>query len=339
MFRVTLDLPIPIFTNGILQLVCSSISGFGLEGPYRDIPGYECIVHALIGTMAHQAGVREPPIYEGIPYPSLGAAYLSIIGILGALLRRSQDGVGRHIETSLYDGVLAYMGVMWADADKGPTRHDIGGVRVVCRGFACADGEDSYIGVHTGSHGGWGRFIKLIGLDDRVAFSADGMDHGKPLTPEEKKIMEIEVPEIFAKRSRDEWLKILIEADIAAVPIYQAGEAFDHEQVRHNRMTVRVNDAVLGEVDQVGPSLRFSSHPVAMAPSPAPTTGQDTRAVLNKPPWPARSDDPVPGQAKVRSLPRGDHCFGSRFLPCGTLRCPASCRSRSGRSEVGTDTG
>ena len=47
------------------RLVYCSISGFGADGPYRDCRGYESFVHAVVGTMAQQAGHREGPIFQG----------------------------------------------------------------------------------------------------------------------------------------------------------------------------------------------------------------------------------------------------------------------------------
>jgi crotonobetainyl-CoA:carnitine CoA-transferase CaiB-like acyl-CoA transferase len=93
--------------------VYCSISGFGLDGPWRDVKGYEAIVHAVVGTMADQVGHREGPIYQGIPFASIGASYLALIGVLAALYRRNDDGLGRHVETSMMDGALAYLSMLW----------------------------------------------------------------------------------------------------------------------------------------------------------------------------------------------------------------------------------
>ena len=68
---------------------------------------------ALAGTMADQAGHREPPIFQGLPFASIGAGYLGLIGTLAALYRRDQDGVGRRVETSLFDGAMAYHAMLW----------------------------------------------------------------------------------------------------------------------------------------------------------------------------------------------------------------------------------
>ena len=74
------------------NLVYCSITGFGSDGPRRDIPGHEAIVHALVGTMSQpsgQLGHRDGPIYEALPFASMGAGYLAVMGILSAIYRDS----------------------------------------------------------------------------------------------------------------------------------------------------------------------------------------------------------------------------------------------------------
>ena len=46
-------------------LVYCSISGFGTDGPWRDLPGHEALVHALVGTTGEQVGMRPAPISRG----------------------------------------------------------------------------------------------------------------------------------------------------------------------------------------------------------------------------------------------------------------------------------
>jgi crotonobetainyl-CoA:carnitine CoA-transferase CaiB-like acyl-CoA transferase len=250
------------------HLVYVSISSFGIFGP--STPGYEAIVHASVGTMGIQGGFRPGPIYEGLPFASFGASHLALIGMLAALYRRRIDGIGRHVETSLLDGALAYLGIKWADVDRGVARADPGSIRLVCRPFRCADNEDTYVGVHTGAVGGFARFLKLIGLDDRVSYSASGMDLGVPMDPQERAIIDTEVPEVFAQEKREVWLERLTAADIAATPILRPGEIFDQPQVLHNQMVVKVNDPEFGIVEQVALPIRFGkSSDINVDPAPS----------------------------------------------------------------------
>ena len=266
------------------RLVYCSISGFGADGPHRDTPGYEALVHAVVGTMADQVGHRGGPIFQGLPFASIGAAYLALIGILGALLRRHEDGVGRRVETSLFDGALAYHSMLWGETDMSvattPPAMQPGGtmtMRLVTRSFQCAD--DKFIGIHTGAVGAFGRLMKVLGLEDRLAPSATGMDIGVPLSVEEQQLLASELPRIFRTQPRDFWVKALLEADVCGIEHLRPGEVFDTEQSRHNGMVVAVDDPVLGRVEQVGPPARFPALPVEVRCG-APAAGQHTREVL-----------------------------------------------------------
>lgn len=168
--------------------VYCSITGFGAEGPFRDLRGYESIVHAVIGTMGEQVGHREGPIFENLPFASTGAACLALIGVLASLYRQADDGLGRHVETSLLDGALAFLSMVWGDIDGGPPRIAVGSSRSIVRSFRCAG--DDYIGVHTGAVGAFGRLMKALGLDDRIPPSESGLDIGMPLTPEQQLILD-----------------------------------------------------------------------------------------------------------------------------------------------------
>ena len=250
------------------SVVCCSITGFGAEGPLRDLPGYESLVHAVIGTMGEQVGHREGPIFEGLPFASAGAAYLALIGILGALYRQADDGLGRHVETSLLDGALAFLSMVWGDADGDTARMATGSRRLIARTYLCA-GEE-YIGVHTGAVGAFGRLMKALGLDDRIPPSENGLDMGVPLTPQEQFILDGEIHDIFASRSRREWEEKLREADVCAIPTLYPGEVFDAPQAVHNDMVTTVEDPVLGTVEQVAGPLRFSAASRVTRPAPAP---------------------------------------------------------------------
>jgi crotonobetainyl-CoA:carnitine CoA-transferase CaiB-like acyl-CoA transferase len=260
------------------SVVCCSISGFGADGPLRALPGYEPVVHAVVGTMGEQVGHRDGPIFEGLPFASAGAAYLALIGILAALYRQADDGTGHHVETSLLDGALAFLSMVWGDVDGAAARLTTGANRLVARSYLCAG--DEYIGVHTGAVGAWGRLMKAVGLDDRVSSSENGLDMGIPLTPEERVIMDGEIHDIFASRSRREWEQRLTEADVCAIPLLLPGEVFDAPQATHNGMAVEVDDLVLGAVQQVAAPLRFSAAGRRAQPAPAPASGQHTAEIL-----------------------------------------------------------
>ncbi len=288
------------------SLVSCSISGFGVDGPLRDVPAEEALVHALVGTMADQPGHREGPIFQGLPFATIGAAYLALIGILGAVLRREEDGVGRHVETSLLDGALSFHSMLWGESDAKagvPTPSlKLGAsatIRLVTRSFQCAD--DEFIGIHTGAKGAFGRLMEVVGFADRIPPSADGMDMNLQLDPEQQALIQEQLPAVFLTRPRSEWIEVLLEADVCAVEHQRPCEVFDSAQATHNEMVVRVEDRVLGPVEQVAPPVRLSAHPDRGEPAPTPAPGQHTQQLSEDPAW-TRAEPPSGPPTEPRPL-------------------------------------
>jgi crotonobetainyl-CoA:carnitine CoA-transferase CaiB-like acyl-CoA transferase len=256
-------------------LVYCSISGFGAEGEHRNLPGYEALVHALLGTMGDQAGFRDGPIFVGVPSASSGAAYLGLIGILASLYRRQCDGWGRHVETSLLDGMIAYVSQSWGYSARNKERYRTGGTRFYIKTLRCAD--DEYIGVHTAARGAFDRLMTLVGIADSVR-PVDGSEASTPLTPAEESAL-AEIPDIFETQPRKVWLERLIEANICAIPVLRPTEVFDEPQAVHNAMVVEVPDPTLGMVQQIAPPIKHGRTP-AVVGAGAPTAGQHTDEIL-----------------------------------------------------------
>ena len=303
------------------RLVCASISGFGEDGTLAEVPGHEAIIQSYVGVSGEQVGMRPPPIYEGLPFASIGASYLAVIGSLAALYRRARDGRGRHVQTSLVDGALSYLGMLWGDADDVNAAPPVvpGSIRLISRSFRCAD--DEYIGVHTGAVGAFGRLIKELGLSGRIGVTEDGSDMRLPLDDTERGIVLEEIPAIFESQRRDVWLKRLLEADVAAIPELRPGQIFDEPQVRHNEMVVTIDDPVFGPVEQVAPAIRFrglSHRPNGGAPTVGQHDNQGQRIAHEEPKESsADSATEVPLLDGLRVLDAGAYYagpFSSRLL-------------------------
>jgi crotonobetainyl-CoA:carnitine CoA-transferase CaiB-like acyl-CoA transferase len=269
------------------RLVVCSLSGYGAAAVDRDRPGYDSLVSARMGLLSEHQQPGGRPVYLGVPIASIGAALLAVIGIGAALVAREDTGRGRHVETSLVDGALAFMSMFWESLENEPAATGGGSrsaapsrYRLLVRTFECADGE--FVGIHTGAAGSHGRLIEALGLSDRIAPAPPGIQEKKvPMTEDEAVAAFEEIPRVFATRPRAEWLQLLREVDVTAIPLLRPTEAFDSAQVVHNELVVVVDDPVLGPLEQVGMAARFGLTPGAIR-GPAPVAGADTEAVLRE---------------------------------------------------------
>jgi formyl-CoA transferase/CoA:oxalate CoA-transferase len=264
------------------RLVYCSISAAGADGEDVDLAGYESLVAARAGLMADRMAPDAPPVYPGVPLAGMGAGLLAVIAVGAALVVRESTGRGQHVETSMFDGVLAFMTMFWESLEHLPDASAPSALapsrRLLVGSFLCGDGE--YLGVHTGANGSHARLMTALGLADRVRPAPGNREKTVPLNPEEQEIVVREVPELFASRPRAYWEERLRAADVTAIPVHRPTEVFDEAQVAHNDATVRVRDAEWGELEQVGVAARLTGTPGAVRGS-APLPGADSEEILH----------------------------------------------------------
>ena len=83
------------------RLICASISGFGLSGPYTERAAHDLNYQAL-------AGLLRPPALPGPLVGDIGSAHQAALAIVAALVERSRTGSGRTIEISIHEAALAW---------------------------------------------------------------------------------------------------------------------------------------------------------------------------------------------------------------------------------------
>lgn len=89
------------------RMVMASISGFGQHGEYSKRPGYDLIAQAMGGAMSVTGFPDQAPVRSGIAIGDMIAVLNTAVGILAALHRRDQTGVGAYVDVSLVDSIIS----------------------------------------------------------------------------------------------------------------------------------------------------------------------------------------------------------------------------------------
>jgi crotonobetainyl-CoA:carnitine CoA-transferase CaiB-like acyl-CoA transferase len=87
--------------------------------------------------------------------------------------------------------------------------------------------------------------------------------------------------EAFAKKSTEEWMTLLAEADCICAPVANYEDLLNDPQPRANEYIVEVDHPTQGRIPVVGAPWRFSETPAEVAPA-APELGQHTEEVLQE---------------------------------------------------------
>jgi len=92
------------------ELVYSSITGFGPDGPYAQRPGQDLLLQAMSGLAAVTGQADGPPVAVGSVVIDHHAAALCAMGIVAALLQRSRTGRGARVDVSLLQAAIDLQG-------------------------------------------------------------------------------------------------------------------------------------------------------------------------------------------------------------------------------------
>ena len=252
-------------------LVYCSLTGYPRTTDAADRPAIDILVQARSGQQFEQPGFRDGPIFLHAPLPSIAASYLTVEGILAALYVREITGRGQWVETSLYQGVLAFTTQLWQDVEtkaepwmeipRSPQPNI----------YECADG----LWVHS-MHMALGRgkdrsvIWKILGIDP----PPEGFDLAQMAQHD------VLVSEAMRRINRQDLLDQFWANGIPIAPVRQAHEALLDEQVANNGMSVEVADPVHGLVRQAGISFRLHGAPAPAVQGPQPAIGQHTDEVL-----------------------------------------------------------
>jgi crotonobetainyl-CoA:carnitine CoA-transferase CaiB-like acyl-CoA transferase len=107
------------------RLIWCSITGFGLNGPCADRPGYDFVVQAMGGIMDLTGEPEGEPQKPGVAYADLFTGLYSVIAIQAALRERERTGQGTLIDMALFDtqvAVLANQAMNFLVSGQAPRR-------------------------------------------------------------------------------------------------------------------------------------------------------------------------------------------------------------------------
>ncbi len=256
------------------RAVYCSITGYGSSGPYADRPAYDNVGQALSGwlSMFHRgedARVAGPAVSDAI------TGMFAALGILAAVHERSRTGVGRHVEVSMLESMIAFATEPLAKLfDSGQP------VGFYSRGAAsqsflvtCSDG--SRIGLHLSSPNKfWEGLVAAIGspeLLSRYLTRADRVLHYETLAKD--------LGGGFSSHPRSHWMPLLEKHDVPFAPERRLEDLAEDDQVRHLGIFYELKHAELGVVRAANRPIRFDGDNRSGF-RPPPSLGEHTAEAL-----------------------------------------------------------
>jgi crotonobetainyl-CoA:carnitine CoA-transferase CaiB-like acyl-CoA transferase len=192
------------------------------------------------------------------------------LGIMAALMAREKIKQGQYIDVSMSDGLLSWMSTQLGGLPSagGGIGGDPGyGI------FKASDGRSFTLGI---AHEDWfwERLCLAVGLKEYSALN--GLERRK-----QRDVLIGKLNDIFLKKTRDEWVRILEAADVPVSAINELSEVPEDPHVKHRKMIQEITLDSGDRIRQVSFPVRLSRTPAEIR-MPPPALGQHTGEVLKE---------------------------------------------------------
>ncbi len=238
------------------RIIYCSITAFGSEGPYRDIPGYDLTMQAISGEISITGEPDGMLAKMGVPMGDLGGSFFGASGILAALYARERDGEGRHIDIGLFDTQLAllcyHQAPYFIDGNREKKPEGTGHPNIVP--YKMYQTKDIKIVVAILGEKFW---VKLCEILDIPEIATDPRFDKNEKRDKNRKELEPILEEAFLKKNGREIVKKFYEIGIPGAPVNSIAEALEEPQVAVRDMIVEVDHPKCGKVKFIGSPIKI----------------------------------------------------------------------------------
>ena len=259
------------------RVVYASISGFGQDGPYGHLPGFDQVAQGMGGLMSITGLPGQGPVRAGIPVADLSAGLYTALGILTALIGRQHTDTGQWVQASLLEAQIAmldFQAERWLlDGEVAPQAGNNHPTGIPTGVFATADG---HINIAATGAAIYERFSEVM---QRPDWLTDERFRSPGARSKNRDAMNAEIEAITVGRSSEAWIKAFNDAGVPAGYIYSIDEVFNDPQVKHLQMASPVHHPELGDISLVAQPMTLSDAPFRIR-SATPKLGEHTDEVL-----------------------------------------------------------
>ncbi len=251
-------------------IVYCSISGFGQEGPWSDVPGHDINYLAVGGYMGAQSAIEGRPWPPAILISDVASGMYAAIAVLSAVVGRASSGEGTYIDLSMTDAVMSLVGIEaenTATTDEEPSTPNVTVIPTYGL-FACADGRWLSLGIVHEDHF-WQRFCDVAGLTE-----LEGVLFDQRI--ERAREIKTKLEMTIAKRPASDWERDLMQVDVPAITVRDLNEALDLPQFVSRGSAVDV-----GLHRFIAQPMKFSTGTVGPA-GPPPALDEHRNAILTE---------------------------------------------------------
>ena len=259
-------------------VVYCSTSGYGQSGPHAQWAGHDVDYLAVGGFLGMSTpGVEGAPPLPGATIADAAAGGMhAALAITAALLGRTASGQGTYLDVSVADGVLWLMSLsideqlaLGADIRPG---HDVLSGRYACYAtYETADGRWLAVGSIEAKF-----FANLCAALGCKELAADQYEESA------QPRLRAALAEAFARRTREEWVELLADADTCVAPVLDVAEVVADPQFTARQVVGMASHPTEGDLRQLAPLLAGMPRAEGVVALPDMTGDTDTGHLLKE---------------------------------------------------------
>ncbi|QNB15271.1 CoA transferase [Paraburkholderia tropica] len=260
------------------RLIVCDISGYGGDGPYRDKKAYDLLIQSESGFLSI-TGTPDDSAKAGCSIADIAAGMYAYSNILAALIERGKTVRGRHIDVSMLESMVEWMGypLYYAiDGQTPPQRNGAAHATIYPYGpFKAGDGKSVMLGLQNERE--WKAFCDVVlrqpelAADERFASNSRRVEHRAALGAL--------IVAAFASLSAHDVIERLEAAKIANAHINDMQAVWEHAQLAARERWTQVQTPAGAVPALLPPGVTLADAPRMDA---VPALGEHTDAILNE---------------------------------------------------------
>ena len=258
------------------SLVCCALSAFGRTGQRAAEPGYDYLMQGYAGWMSITGEPGGPPQKSGLSLVDLNGGVCAALGMVSAILRARETGIGGDVDVNLFDTALSQLGYVgawhlskgYAPARTPDSSHPS---QVPSQVLPTADG---WLVVMCAKEKFYQNLVRIIGApelgsDPRFDSFENRLAHRDALVPLLKARTQ--------QKTTADWLALL-KGEVPCAPVNSVEEAFADPQVAENQMILDLPHPQFGTVKTVAGPIKIGD--AAVEHRRGPQLGEHTDEIL-----------------------------------------------------------
>ena len=259
------------------DIILTTSTAFGASGPYATRVGFDGVAQAMSGNL-HMTGNADEPTKNYFPYVDFTTASLNAMATLAAIIHRTKNGEGQHVQGCLLASALSIAnGTMIEQALLGVNRSGTGNRGQTSAPSDTFQTKDGWILVQVVGNPLYERWARLMGEDSWLVDSKYSTDESRGLHAVD---ISTRMQEWTSSRTTTEAVKALEDARIPCGEVLSPQGALDNEQVQSMGFLESID---YPGIDTPAPiahmPMDFSTLVVSIRRR-APTLGEHTNEIL-----------------------------------------------------------